>query len=100
MKEAYLGCIVISIKGRDSGNVYAVVREDEKYVFLADGKHKRVSCPKMKNKKHIKCFGENKLSKYMSEDASVTDGRLRRALRRFTKELENEFVKNDCREEE
>ena len=42
-----------SLCGRDADSVMLIVGEDGDYVFLADGKTRRVSAPKPKRKKHV-----------------------------------------------
>ena len=42
-----------SKSGHDKGTVYAVYREEGDFVFLVDGRLKKVSNPKKKNVKHI-----------------------------------------------
>ncbi len=86
MKNNYSQSFAVSKKGHDAKTVYVVLAEDDRYVYLADGKHRRVSSPKKKKKKHIICVFANKLSEYISEETPITDGRLRRAIREFTVE--------------
>ena len=73
----------VSLCGNDKDRIYVVLYEKDGYVFLADGKRRKVSNPKKKKKKHIKCFEANKLIEYISEETPVTDGRLRRAIKSF-----------------
>ena len=96
MKKIYSGCFAISLKGHDTDVVYAVLEEDDNYVYLANGKERKADSPKKKKKKHIKCFYERKLREYISVDAPITDGRLRKAVRRFCEEKAD----GACREEE
>ncbi len=39
--------------GRDKQHIYAVVKEEEAAVYVADGNHKTLDRPKRKNRKHI-----------------------------------------------
>ena len=39
--------------GHDQGNLYIIVAEDEKSVYLSDGRLKPVEHPKKKNRRHI-----------------------------------------------
>ena len=73
MKKTYSGCFALSLKGRDKGTIYVVSAEDGDFVHLINGKQRKVSKPKIKRKKHIMCFFDNKLSKYISEDARILD---------------------------
>ena len=45
--------VVRSCAGRDSGQLFFVVELDESYVYLADGKGRRVEKPKRKKRKHV-----------------------------------------------
>lgn len=88
MKTNYSQSFAISLKGHDAFQIYVVICEDDKFVYLSDGKHRKVSNPKKKKKKHIKCFYANKISEYISEETPITDGRLRRAIRSFKSDNE------------
>lgn len=39
--------------GHDAGSVYLLYKEEEKFVYLADGKLKTLASPKRKNPKHV-----------------------------------------------
>ena len=41
MTEYGTGCLVRSLAGHDKGTYYIIVREDARYVYLADGRKKR-----------------------------------------------------------
>ena len=45
--------VVRSCAGRDSGQLFFVVELDESYVYLADGKGRRVEKPKRKKRKPV-----------------------------------------------
>ena len=49
----YIGCFATSLAGHDHNNVYIIVDADDEYVYLADGKLKKVDNPKKKKEKHI-----------------------------------------------
>ena len=44
------GLFAISKAGHDKGNIYVIVREDNEYVYVADGVSKTLEKPKKKNK--------------------------------------------------
>lgn len=48
------GSVVISSAGHDKGRPMVVVGADGGYVFVADGKERRLSSPKKKNIKHVR----------------------------------------------
>lgn len=47
------GTLAYSLRGRDAGRVYVIVRQDKEYVWAADGKKRPLSAPKRKNIKHL-----------------------------------------------
>ncbi len=47
------GQIVISKAGHDSGQFFIVTKVSDGYVFLSDGKERKLESPKKKNQKHI-----------------------------------------------
>lgn len=51
-----LGHLVVSLAGRDKDIICAVVgnSDDEGYVYIADGKIRKVETPKKKKLKHLK----------------------------------------------
>ncbi len=103
MKKIYSGCFAVSLKGHDTGVVYAVLSEDEQYVFLANGKERKLETPKKKKKKHVECFFDNKLCEYIFFGTPITDGRLRRAVRQFRENIslaQMQKADGHCREEE
>ena len=53
-----LGSVVLSLSGRDKGRMLVVVGIiDDSYVYVADGRLRRVESPKRKKIKHIKPVG-------------------------------------------
>ena len=50
--ESHISDIVLSLSGRDKGLLMMVVREDDTYLWLANGKGRRAENPKRKKRKH------------------------------------------------
>ena len=55
-----IGMLATSKAGHDCKEVFVIVREEEEYVYLADGKARSLAKPKRKNKKHIQLIKKNK----------------------------------------
>ena len=53
MNADMLGMLATSKMGHDKDTVYIIVKEEERYVYVSDGKLKTIENPKKKNKKHI-----------------------------------------------
>lgn len=47
------GMFAISKAGHDKGRMYLVLKEDDDYVYLADGKIRTIDNPKKKKRKHV-----------------------------------------------
>lgn len=53
MHEMNIGQLVLSKAGRDKGNYFLVMEMSGEYLYLADGKHRRMDQLKKKKKKHV-----------------------------------------------
>lgn len=66
------GKLAVSKSGHDKNHIYAIVREDEAFVFLADGVIKTLENPKKKNRKHIQVI--QNLPESVNEILNGVDG--------------------------
>ena len=78
--EAKTGMIVRSLSGRDKGRFMVIVSMENGFVYLADGKERKLASPKKKNEKHI-C-----LTKTMIRTDDLTDKKLRDLLRSYAEQ--------------
>ncbi len=76
--EIEVGRVVRSKAGHDSNDIFAVVGSDVNYVYISDGKERRVEKPKRKNPKHIEIT-----SYVLSPEEMAANGRLKKALGRI-----------------
>ncbi len=53
MKEWTSTLLAVSLAGRDKGSLYVVLDSDETWVWLTDGKRRRLENPKRKKWKHV-----------------------------------------------
>jgi ribosomal protein L14E/L6E/L27E len=87
IKKIDIGSIVISLKGRDSGNVYMVCKViDADYLLLVDGKAKRLDCPKKKRIKHVKqtAMALPLIAEKLRKEKQVFDAEIISALRNIS----------------
>ena len=49
----YIGCFATYIAGHDHNNIYVIIDADDEYVYLVDGKIRKVNNPKKKKLKHV-----------------------------------------------
>ena len=73
--EFKAGRVVISSAGHDIGRYMVVTRADGGYVFVADGKERKLESPKKKNIKHVR------YTESIIELSGLTDRKLRQTLR-------------------
>ena len=45
--------LIVSKAGRDKGQLFFVIDADEQYVYLADGKSRKLEKPKRKKRRHV-----------------------------------------------
>ena len=69
------GELVIRNAGREKDHLMCVLESDEKYVYVCDGKERKLGSPKRKNPKHL-----IKTEKQLSDSMFSTDRALRKAL--------------------
>ena len=69
------GDIVVCTAGREKGKLMCVTEFDGKYVYVCDGKERKLGAPKRKNPKHI-----TKTDKHCTDSMFSTDRALRKAL--------------------
>ena len=73
--ELCKGDLVLCNAGREKDRLMCVTAFDEKYVYVCDGKERKLDNPKRKNLKHIIIT-----DKKLSEEMFSTDRALRKAL--------------------
>lgn len=76
--EIKQGCVVRSISGRDAQRFYLVLRVEDGFCYIADGKIRPLERPKRKNQKHLR-----KTNTQVSVDDFTTNNQLKRLLRPF-----------------
>lgn len=87
--EVFAGDIVFSKAGRDKDRPFVVLKViDAQYVFLADGRLRRVDQPKKKKIKHLLKSGHASafIQKKLSEGMKVTNPDIKKALAEFLNE--------------
>ena len=79
------GDVVVSLKGRDEGTFYVVLNQEDKFVWVADGKHKKLENSKRKNAKHLL-----KLEKYVDTKVFTTNKQVSHVLKQYKIDTEKE----------
>ena len=88
MSDCLVGKVVVSVMGHDEGKRFLVIREEDAFVYLSDGKSRTMKSPKKKKKKHVEMCEEH-ISEQMVEKlqsgAVVYDHEVIHALRNANK---------------
>lgn len=74
--------IVKSAAGRDKGKFMIIISLDGDFVFIADGKERKLASPKKKRIKHIK------VTRTVVSTDGLTDKGLRKLICEFTEKAE------------
>ena len=79
------GQIVRSRNGRDAGRLFIVMSAEPDFIYLVDGKRRRVEAPKRKSAKHIELVGEcaGRAAEKLLAGESPTNGEVRKTLAQF-----------------
>ncbi len=86
MQEFKVGDLVISVAGRDMGQVYLVTEIlDQNYVHVCEGKNKPIEKPKKKKIKHILSVGQNDgdFEQIVSKKDVDTNSYIKKILKNF-----------------
>ena len=97
------GMVVKSMAGHDSGSYYAVMRVENGFAYIADGKLRKVERPKKKNPLHLQktlttvdlAEITNILHKYLLYFNSITNKKLRSALSVLNRSADNIAEESD-----
>ena len=77
--------LVVSKAGRDQGQLFYVIDADEQYVYLADGKSRKLEKPKRKKRKHVEQVPrtESRIAEKIRNGEKVLNSELRKELASF-----------------
>ena len=83
--EADKSSLIVSKAGRDKGQLFYVIDADEQYVYLADGKSRRLEKPKRKKRKHVQQIPrtESRIAEKIRNGEKVLNSDLRKELASF-----------------
>ena len=77
--------IVRATAGRDSGALFFVTGVEDGYVYLADGKGRKLEKPKRKKLRHVRLEAEedSRVAAKLKNGEKVSNSELRRALAQY-----------------
>lgn len=79
------GMFATSKAGHDKGKLYIIIKEEDEYVYLADGRLKTVDAPKKKKKKHIQIIKtiHPNINLSIEESKSISNEEVKRAIKEY-----------------
>ena len=82
--------VVVSVAGRDQGEWFYVIAQDQTYLFLANGKDRTLEKPKRKKRRHVQKVlrSETRVAEKIRSGDKVLNGELRRDLAYFAREMQ------------
>ena len=77
--------VVRSTAGRDQGTYFYVIKEEQQYLFLVNGKDRQLDKPKRKKRKHVQKVlrSETRVAVMLRSGDKVLNSELRRDLAKF-----------------
>lgn len=77
--------VVRSVAGHDRGDLFLVLREEGDFLWLVDGKCRKLETPKKKRRKHVVSAGvwTHPVAGRLQDGEPVLDSDIRRALAAF-----------------
>lgn len=78
------GSVVKALAGRDQGSFFVAVAADDRFVYIADGKERKLLKPKRKNIRHISPTGKT------VDMTDMTDKKLKRLISAFITQNDEE----------
>ena len=82
MNELKCGQLVKSKAGRDKNKIFIIIHIEGEYLYLVDGKLRRLENPKKKKIKHIQPINEiaSEIESKIINDRKMTNADIRKAL--------------------
>ena len=83
--------VVVTTAGRDQGELFYVIKEDEKYLYLANGKDRTLDKPKQKKRRHVQKVlrSETRVADKLRLGDKVLNGELRRDLAAISRDMQS-----------
>lgn len=85
MQGFELGMLVSSKAGHDKKQLFVIIKVEDEYVYLVDGKYKKLASPKKKNIKHVQPINyiDDELVSKLKGTNKVIDEDIKRAIKLY-----------------
>lgn len=80
-----IGMLALSKSGHDRNHIYVIIKEENEYVYLADGKTKLLKKPKKKNRKHIQIIHkvQEEILEKLLNGKKIENDEIKRAIKLY-----------------
>ncbi len=85
-----IGQFVTSKAGHDKAQCYVIIREEGDFVYLCDGRLKKLDAPKKKRRKHIQVSNRTvseELLQKLQEGLHITDEEIKYEIKQYMKQV-------------
>lgn len=89
MDRNNIGMLAESRSGHDRGQIYVIIKEDDEYVYLSDGRLKPLDKLKKKNRKHVQIIRKpmQEIKDKLHKGEELKNEEIKRAIKLFRKEI-------------
>ena len=90
--DIFIADVVTTIAGRDAGQLFYVVKVEQEYLYLVNGKDRTLEKPKRKKRKHTQLVlrSETRVAQKLIEGDKVLNGELRRDLASMSRDMHSD----------
>ncbi len=81
------GMIVKALKGKEKGELFVVVENDENYCWIADGKRLKKKKPKKKSVKHVQ---KSSTLEFPKDELLINDEKVNASIRNVLKKIKGD----------
>ncbi|GFI61674.1 hypothetical protein IMSAG049_00835 [Clostridiales bacterium] len=83
--EYTVGQVVYSKSGHDKGKSFIIISIEGEYLYLVDGKSRRIDKPKKKKMKHVQITGhyDQEIKAKLENDKYILDADFAKALKQY-----------------
>ena len=83
--------VVVSTAGRDKDELFYVIKTDDQFIYLANGKDRPLDKPKRKKRKHIQKVlrSETRVAEKLREGDKVLNSELREDLAELSQNMQS-----------
>lgn len=81
------GEVVISVAGHDKNQMFLVLKSENGYIWLVDGKTRTIQKPKKKKDKHVKSLGivDGEFAEVIKGEKPILDASVRKTIEKYQK---------------